>query len=78
MIMAITEEELKELIKQPNVDIDKLSTISSDGRNLLIRIPSDVVDFLSIKKGDKFRWLVKADNKDIKVEILHNGNKKNN
>ncbi len=65
--MAITEEELIELIGI-KANIEKISTLSSDGRNLLIRIPKEVKDFLKLEKGDKFRWLVDEDN--IKIEVV--------
>ena len=68
--MAITEEELKEMIKEPNADIEKITTLSDDGRNLLTRVPKDIVEDLKIKKGDKLRWLIKSDTKEIKLEIL--------
>ena len=68
--MAITEKELKELLREPNVDIEKITTFSSDGRNLLTRVPKEIVEFLNLKKGTKVRWLVKSDTKEIKIEIL--------
>lgn len=73
--MAISEEELKKLVKV-NVDVERISTVSSDGRNLLTRIPKEVIDFLRIKKGNKIRWLVKADSKEIKLEVIKNEDKK--
>lgn len=69
--MAISEEQLDELIKEPNADIEKFSKLSSDGRNLLIRIPKEIVDFLNLKKGDKFRWLVKPKTKELSVDIIN-------
>jgi len=66
--MAITEEELKKLI-EIKADIEKITTLSSDGRNLLTRIPKDIRDFLKLEKGDRFRWLVDEDKK-IKIEIV--------
>jgi len=69
--MPISEEELKDLIKEPNADIDKISSISSDGRNLLIRIPKEIVDFLRLNKGDRFRWLISSKTKEINVEFLN-------
>jgi len=68
--MAITKEDLNELIKEPDADIDKNSSISSDGKNLLTRLPKDIVDDLKIKKGDKIRWLIKSDTKEIKIELI--------
>ncbi|MBD3252180.1 hypothetical protein GF386_00420 [Candidatus Pacearchaeota archaeon] len=66
--MAITEEELRKLI-DINADIEKITTLSSDGRNLLTRIPKEIRDFLKLEKGDKLRWLVDEDKK-IKIEII--------
>ena len=66
--MAITEEELNKLL-EVNADIDKLSMISSDGKRLLTRIPQEIVDELKIKKGNKFRWLVKTKEKDINLKV---------
>ncbi|MEM0465080.1 MAG: hypothetical protein QXW97_00060 [Candidatus Pacearchaeota archaeon] len=68
--MSITERELRRILSI-KVDVEKFSTISDDGRNLLTRIPRDVKDFLNLKKGDKIRWLVN-DNKKLKIEILKN------
>ena len=68
--MAITEQELKELLKDPDADLEKITTLSSDGSNLLSRIPKEVVEFLNLKKGNKVRWLVKSDTKEINIEIL--------
>jgi hypothetical protein len=53
--MAITGEELEELIESKG-DIEKKTTISSDGKTFLTRIPKELVDELQIKKGDKFMW----------------------
>ena len=72
--MVITKEELKELIS-PKADIEKISTLSSDGDNLLTRIPNDIVKELNIRKGDKIRWLVESGSNDIKIH-LENGRKK--
>ncbi len=69
--MAITEEELKELIKEPNVDIEKVTTLSSDGKNLLTRLPKEIVEHIKIKKGDKIRWLVKPKSKEIMLEVIN-------
>jgi antitoxin component of MazEF toxin-antitoxin module len=66
--MVITEKELKELISV-RADIEKITTLSSDGRNLLTRIPKDVIEFLELKKGYKIRWQVNTDKK-IKIEFV--------
>ena len=69
--MVISEEELKEMIKEPDAGIEKFTTLSDDGRNLLTRVPKEIVDFLKLKKGDKVRWYAKADTKELKVEIIN-------
>lgn len=66
--MAITEKELKELIDIDS-SVDRISNISSDGRNLLLRIPKEVREFLDLKKGDKLRWVI-DENKKIKIEVI--------
>ena len=66
--MAITEEELKKLL-EVKADIEKLSTLSSDGRNLLTRIPKEIREFLKLEKGCKLRWLVDID-RGIKIEVI--------
>ena len=64
--MAISEEELKELIETPKGDIEKITTISSDGRALLTRIPKKITDDLVIDhdhETGKFRgWLCRRCN----------------
>ena len=74
--MPISEDELKEIIKTPNADIEKLTTISSDGKNLLTRIPKEVVDNLSLKKGNKIKWSVDSKNRQIKLEVSDVSDKK--
>ncbi len=53
--MTVTDDELVELIED-NHDIKKKTTISSDGKTLLTRIPKDIIEELNIKKGTKFMW----------------------
>lgn len=67
--MAISEEELKEMI-EVKAEVDRTSSISNDGSNLLTRIPSEVVEVLKLKKGDKIRWLVNPKDSKIKIEII--------
>lgn len=69
--MTISEDELNELMKEPNADIEKYTTLSSDGRNLLTRLPKEVVEELKLKKGDKVRWTVKSQTKELKVEVIN-------
>jgi hypothetical protein len=71
--MAIAREELKRLLREPSADIEKKTTLSSDGRNLLTRIPREIVEFLKLKRGDKLRWSVNPETKEISVKILKNG-----
>ena len=66
--MAITKEELMDLI-EPKADIEKVSTISSAGETFSTRIPKDVMDELSIKKGDKIRGFVKKGSEDIEIKL---------
>jgi bifunctional DNA-binding transcriptional regulator/antitoxin component of YhaV-PrlF toxin-antitoxin module len=72
--MAITEKKLRELIDfKP--DAEKISTLSSDGRNLLTRIPKEIREVAGMKKGDKLRWTAKDGH--IKIEIIENAKKEN-
>jgi len=71
--MGITEKELRELL-DIKVDVEKVTNLSSDGRNLLTRIPKKIREYLKLKKGDQFRWLV-GDGK-IEVKIVKNAKKK--
>jgi bifunctional DNA-binding transcriptional regulator/antitoxin component of YhaV-PrlF toxin-antitoxin module len=56
--MSISEKQLRELIKD-EAEIERVSSVSSDGRNLLTRIPKEIRDRLDIKKGNKIRWALK-------------------
>jgi len=66
--MGITEKELLDLI-EIKTDVEKISSISSDGRNLLTRIPKEIREKLDLGKGRKLRWIVSKDN-EIKIEIV--------
>jgi bifunctional DNA-binding transcriptional regulator/antitoxin component of YhaV-PrlF toxin-antitoxin module len=66
--MAITEQELKEIIGV-KAEIEKITTLSSDGKNLLTRIPKEIRDSMKLEKGDKLRWVV-DENKQISLEII--------
>ena len=68
--MPISHQQLKELIRAPNADIEKVTSISSDGKNLLTRIPKEITTFLKIRKGAKVRWLVQVDSNELKLEIM--------
>lgn len=66
--MAITEEELKKLIEVQS-RIEKITTLSYDGKNLLTRIPREIKNYLMLKRGDKFRWIV-DNNKKMLIESI--------
>jgi len=68
--MVITKKELDEII-EPRVDVEKVSTISSDGKALLIRIPKDVAKELNIQKGDKLNWFVNR--RENKINLIASG-----
>lgn len=65
--MTITEKQLRDLIKDP-ADLEKISTVSSDGRNLLTRIPKQIKEKISLKKGDKLRWVIKKGEIHLEVQ----------
>jgi hypothetical protein len=67
--MGITKEDLKKIISV-NADIEKVSTLSSDGKNLLSRIPRDICDFLNLKKGNRLHWFVN-ETKTIKLTVTN-------
>ncbi len=56
--MSISEKQLRDILKD-EAEVEKVSTVSSDGRNLLTRIPKEIRKNMSIKKGSKIRWIVK-------------------
>ncbi len=74
--MGISEDELKELISHPKANIEKLTTLSDDGKSILTRVPKEIVSFLKLKKGDKFKWLVDAKNGEILLEVYDVSKKK--
>jgi len=72
--MAITREELEELIfVEPKVE--RIARVSSDGKNLLVRIPKEVREYLDLKKGVDLRFLVN-DKKGFSVELIKENDKK--
>lgn len=74
--MAITKEELDELIEAKAL-VEKVSTISSDGKTFVTRIPKEVIEELKISKGDKIRWIIDDDKKlEIKLEKTDGSNEK--
>lgn len=75
--MAISEEKLKSLI-EPKAELEKITTLSSDGKNLLTRVPKDIVERLKLNKGQKLRWLVNLKNYKIELELEDDRKKKKN
>jgi len=66
--MVITQEELNELL-EPSADIEKISTISSDGKTFSTRLPKDVIEELGIDKGDRIRWFVERGSDKIEIKL---------
>ena len=66
--MPISEDELQDLI-HPTAPIEKVSTISSDGKTFITRIPKIIVDELGVEKGDKLRWLAKEKSKKVELKL---------
>jgi len=66
--MGITRKELEEVLKI-KTHFEKVVTLSSDGRNLLLRIPKEIRESLSLEKGDKARFSIGEDEK-IVFEII--------
>ena len=74
--MAITEEELKKIIGV-NFNIEKVTTLSSDGRNLLTRVPKEIRENLGLVKGMRIRWIIEGrKKKKIILEILKDDDQK--
>jgi bifunctional DNA-binding transcriptional regulator/antitoxin component of YhaV-PrlF toxin-antitoxin module len=72
--MAITRKELEELISvKPKVE--KVATLSSDGKNLLLRVPKEIREMFSLDKGDKVRFVV-DDKQKINFEVIKNAEEK--
>ncbi len=67
--MSITEEELSKILSNPNSNIEKHTTISSDGKNLLTRIPREIVRFLNLSAGQTIFWNVDSGTNEIKIII---------
>ncbi len=72
--MSITKKELENLIKVDSV-IEKISTLSSDGKNLLLRVPKDIREHFFLEKGDKIKFVVNESGK-IFFDILKENAKK--
>jgi len=68
---VLKEDELKKLISEVNHEevIEKESAISWDGRNLIIRLPREVADYLKLDEKNRFE-------KNFKFKITMNQNEK--
>jgi bifunctional DNA-binding transcriptional regulator/antitoxin component of YhaV-PrlF toxin-antitoxin module len=72
--MAITRKELEELISvKPR--LEKVATLSSDGKNLLLRVPKEIRELFGFGKGDKVRFVVDEKN-EIRFEVIKDAGKK--
>ena len=76
------EELIRKLENISNADIDKEMTILFDGKQFMIKIPKEVSEFLKIKKGDKFRFIIEIpedkNEEPIKTDIFKLQNEKTN
>lgn len=72
--MGITKKELEKLL-EIKTSFEKVVTLSSDGRNLLLRIPKEFREHFSLEKGDKARFSI-GDNEKIGFEIIKNDKRK--
>ena len=54
-----TEKELQEMDVIP---INKQMNILFDGRQFMVRLPKEVVDYFKIEKGDVFEFDIKINN----------------
>lgn len=73
----ITKEEVERLIAV-DTSIEKFSTVSSDGKTLVIRIPKDIREFMKIKKGSELKWILETKSRKIKLEVVESGKAKKN
>jgi len=67
--MVISREEFDKLI-EVKADIEKITTLSSDGKNLLTRIPKEIREFFDLKKKGRMRWLVNTKDKNIEISFI--------
>ncbi len=68
--MVITKEELEEIVDS-SFTLEEFSSVSSDGRALLTRIPQNIHKELNIKKGDKLKWFINLQTKELKIIPIH-------
>ena len=67
--MVISREDFDKLI-EVKADIEKITTLSSDGKNLLTRVPKEIRDFFKLEKKNKMRWLVNTKNQTIEAYFI--------
>jgi hypothetical protein len=66
--MVIKKEELMKIISI-DTKIEKNSKISFDGRNLLTRVPIEVIQLMNVRKGHEIKWIINK-NKELKIELV--------
>lgn len=71
--MAITTDELLSLLDTTPV-VEKVSRVSTDGRNLLVRLPKALCEALTISSGDQLRWSIDKEGQ-LSVEVVKDGAK---
>lgn len=70
-----TLKEIEKEVGEPKYDyIEKYATISDDKKSLLIRIPAEIRDHIKMKQGEKIRFKVRADNKNLEIKYIKNVN----
>ena len=70
---TFTKEDIKKIFDVPKTkDIVKENTLSSDGKNLLVRIPKEIVEYYKLSKGDKIKFTIKSDTKELEVKFNKN------
>lgn len=67
-MMPITREALERLLAVEPL-VDRCATISSDGHNLLIRLPKRIREVLDLRSGQCLRFLVDSE-KRLSVEVI--------
>lgn len=67
--MPISKEELEEMLNV-KASVEKVTTISFDGKNHLTRIPKKIIEELKLQKGTQLRWLVDSQSKALKIEVI--------
>lgn len=66
--MSISKEELSAILDSGS-EMDKISTVSNDGKTLLIRIPKQISTEFDIVAGNKVEWKVDLKEKKINLDF---------